>query len=233
MALLLAAAGVATAQDAPKRPYTLQTDFGFVNTSGNTSTTTLNAGQTASYTTGAWTLAQHFGAVYGKTGGVKSAESYRAGVRVDYAMTRRLAAYGLGSWDRDQFAGISRRFQEGVGLSFKAVDAERTTLTLEGGVSEIQQRASTGVKDNFASGRGALLFKQMLGETAYFQQFGEVLPNLKTSKDVRINSETALVAPISKRVAFKAGYVVNFDNLPQPGFKKTDRYLTSGLQIVF
>ena len=110
------------AQDtAPKRPWTLQTDFGFVNTSGNTSTTTLNAGETASYRTGHWTFAQGVGAVYGKTGGATSAENLIAGLRGDYAFTPRLAFYGLGGWVRNRFAGIGRRFEEGAGVSFKAV----------------------------------------------------------------------------------------------------------------
>ena len=65
-----------SAQEAPKRPWTLQTDLGFVNTAGNTFTTTLNAGEAASYTVGRWTLAQAFAAVYGSTDGSKSAENY-------------------------------------------------------------------------------------------------------------------------------------------------------------
>jgi len=89
------------------------------------------------------------------------------------------------------------------------------------------------VVDNFTSGRGALLVKQMLNAAAYFQQMGDVLQHLKDGADTRVNSATALVAPLSARIALKAGYVIRFDNQPQPGFKKTDRYLTSGLQVVF
>ena len=230
---LVAARPVLGQEAAPKRPWALQTDFGFVNTSGNTSTTTLNAGEKASYTAGRWTLAQGFGAVYGRTEGTKSAESYTAGLRADYALSPRLALYGLGGWDRNEFAGISRRFEEGAGLSLKAVVQPRTTLTLEAGAAANQQRDLAGASDNFASGRGAVLFKQMLNAAAYVQQGVEALQNFEDGSDTRVNSETALVAPLSSRIAFKAGYVIRFDNQPEPGFKKTDRYLTSGLQVVF
>lgn len=234
LALALVAAQPVLAQEAaPKRPWTLQTDFGFVNTSGNTSTTTLNAGEKASYTSGRWTLAQGFGAVYGRTEGTKSAENYTAALRADYALSSRLAVYGLGGWDRNEFAGISRRFEEGAGLSLKAVVQPRTSLTLEAGAAANQQRDLTGTSVSFASGRGALLFKQMLNTAAYFQQGAELLQNFEDGSDTRVNSETALVAPLSSRIAFKAGYVIRFDNQPEPGFKKTDRYLTSGLQVVF
>jgi putative salt-induced outer membrane protein YdiY len=58
-----------------------------------------------------------------------------------------------------------------------------------------------------------------------------VLPDLETSKDLRVNSETAIVAPLSARFAVKLGYLIRFDNLPEPGFRKTDRLFTSGLQV--
>ncbi|HWA15766.1 MAG TPA: DUF481 domain-containing protein [Gemmatimonadales bacterium] len=218
---------------APPRPWKLQTDFGFVNTAGNTSTTTLNAGENFSYTTGPWTFAQLFAVVYGKTEGEKSAENYAANLRGDYAIDDHFGIYALGKWDRDEFAGISRRFEEGGGLAFKPIAQGRTTLSFEAGVSANQQRSTEGVEDTYASGRGAVLFKQVFATRAYFQQTGEILPNLKNSDDYRVNTETALVAPLSKSIAFKASYVIKFDNDPEPGFKKTDRFLTSGLQIVF
>ena len=231
--MLVAPAVSAQTPAAPARPWTIQTDFGFVNTAGNTSTTTLNAGLESGYTTGRWTLGQTFAAVYGRTDGKRSAESYQAGLRADYAFSPRVGIYLMGGWNRNEFAGIARRFEEGTGLRFKAVTTERTQLSLEAGIGLNQQRDLAGVQNDFASARSALRFKQLLGAAAYVQQLVEVLPNLKTSTDVRVNSETALVAPLSSRIAFKAGYVVRFDNLPEPGFKKTDRYLTSGLQVSF
>lgn len=233
LALLAPPATVAAQQEAPERPWTLETDFGFVNTAGNTATTTLNAGQRASYGTGGWTLSQSFAAVYGKTEGTTSAENYQARLRGDRALSPRIGVYVLGGWDRNEFAGISRRFEEGTGLTFKAIALKRTSLLIEAGVAANQQRSTLDQDQNFASGRGALLLKQFLGEKAYFTQMAEILPNFKESDDLRVNSETALVAPLSSRVAFKAGYVIRYDKAPEPGFETTDRYLTSGLQIVF
>ena len=229
--LALMASPSLPAQETGQRPWQLQTDFGLVNTAGNTSTTTLNAGEKGSYLVGAWTFAQQFSVVYGKTDGRTSAENYTAVLRGDYALSKRFGIYVLGQWDRNEFAGISRRFEEGAGLAFKAAATQRTTLSIETGLGGNQQRDLVGDTRNFVSGRGAVLLKQMLNDRAYLQQLGEVLPNLKDSKDVRINSETSLVAPLSSRVALKVGYVVRFDNQPEPGFEKTDRFLTSGLQV--
>jgi hypothetical protein len=108
-----------------------------------------------------------------------------------------------------------------------------TILTCEAGVAANRQRDLAGTDNNFGSGRGALLLKQGLSTAASFQEFVAILPNFKTRKDVRVNVETALVAPLSQRLAFEAGYVVRFDDLAEPGFRKTDRDLTSGQQVVF
>jgi putative salt-induced outer membrane protein len=231
--LTLLAVPVLRAQEKPPRSRQLQLDFGLVNTAGNTSTTTLNAGEQGSFLMGAWGIAQEFSVLYGTTEGKKSAESYMAMLRGDYALSNRFGLYLLGGWDRNRFAGISRRFEEGAGLSFKAVTTARTTLSIEAGLSQTQQRDLAGNSNNFAGGRGALSFKQLLNTKAYFQELGEILPNFKHGEDVRIGSETSLVAPLSASIALKVGYVVRFDNDPEPGFKKTDRSLTSGLQIVF
>ena len=42
-----------------------------------------------------------------------------------------------------------------------------------------------------------------------------------------------VVFGLSRHLALKLGYVLRFDNLPEPGVEKTDRFLTSGLQITF
>jgi putative salt-induced outer membrane protein len=219
--------------DSTRRQWKLQTDFGFVNTAGNTTTTTLNAGEAVSYTTGPVALSQTFAVVYGVSEGKRSSENYYAGIRSDFAASPRMAVYLLGKWNRDEFAGIARRFEEGTGIAWTAVGSEKTVLAFEAGVSLNQQRDLTNVLNAYAGGRGALRLKQLLSRAAYFQQLGEVLPNFRTSEDVRVNTETSLVAPVSSRIALKASYVIKFDNLPEPGFEDTDRFLTSGLQVVF
>ena len=64
------------AQEDSIHAWHFRADLGLVNTAGNTSTTTLNSSETASYLTGAWTFTQQGSALYGESDGKKSAESY-------------------------------------------------------------------------------------------------------------------------------------------------------------
>ena len=226
---------VARGQDEPPPPVQFTGDLGFVNTAGNSEVTTLNVGERLTYRTAGWVLGEFFNVIYGKTDGTESTSLWKAGARVDRELSQRLAAYGFVGWERNKFAGISRRFEEGVGLAYKVLTGPKSVLDFEAGVSLNQQRSTlAGIpEDKFAAGRAAGLFRYNLSESAFLTQLVEFLPNLEESDDYRVNSETALVASLSKSIALKLGYVVRFDNLPEPGFKETDRIFTSGIQVNF
>lgn len=230
-ALTVVLAPVLSAQEPAPRPVELTGEVGYVNTAGNSDISTLNVGEKVKYNLTKVTLNQFFALVYGETDGQTTTSLWRTGVRGDLALTSRLALYGLAGFDRNRFAGIQRRFEEGAGLGFKVITGETNKLEFEAGIDITQQRSTLDVNDNFTSARTAGLFQHNFKPTAYFLQTIEVLPNLETSEDLRINTETALVAPLSKRFAVKLSYVIRYDKLPEPGFKKTDRLFTSGLQV--
>jgi putative salt-induced outer membrane protein len=207
--------------------------IGLVQTSGNSDLVTLNVGEELAYLAGAIALRQSFTTVYGRADGETNASSWRAGVRGDYRFSPRLATYARLGFDRDRFAGISRRFEEGVGLAIVALDRALNLLEFEAGVDLVQQRATLDGDNNFVAGRSAARYRRGFGGNgnAYFQQSLEMLPNLEETADFRFNSESVLVAPLSKQFALKLSYVIRLDNRPEPGFEKTDRMLTSALQI--
>jgi putative salt-induced outer membrane protein len=211
----------------------LSFDLGYVNTAGNTDLTTLNFGEHLSYTTARWVLAHALTVVEGRSGGRETAAQYKTTGRVDRAFSARFGAYGLGGFERNVFAGIAQRFEEGAGLTAKALAQAHDGLTVEGGISFVQQRSVARVRETFGAGRAAAQYKHGFGEATYFQQGVELLANLQNSDDRRVNTETILVAPISKRIALKASYLVRFDNQPEPGFQKSDRVFTTGIQITF
>lgn len=206
--------------------------IGLVQTSGNSDLLTLNVGEELAWLSGAVALRQAFTTVYGRSEGQTNASSWRASVRGDYRFSTALAAFARAGFDRDRFAGISRRFEEGVGLALVALDRARDRLELELGTDLVQQGTTVGVSDGFVSGRSVARYRHDFGARGtYVQQSVEFLPNLEALEDFRLNSESVVVAPLSRRFALKVSYVVRLDNLPEPGFASTDRMLTSALQI--
>lgn len=222
-----------TAAQTPVDSFRLAFDLGYVNTAGNTAVTTLNFGEHLSYLTGKWTFAHGLIAIEGRSEGVETAAQYRTDLRVDRALAARLGAYVLGGYERNVFAGISRRYQGGAGLTAKLLAQPRDRLDAEAGLGLVQQRNTARVDQSFGAGRGALSYKHSFTESALLQEVLELLSNLKDSKDQLLNSETSLTAPLSKRIALKAAYLIRYDNQPEPGFKKSDRVFTTGIQILF
>lgn len=216
---------------APRDSLQATGDLGFVNTAGNTSVTTINAGERLRWRRGRLALGQMFAMVYGRSEGQTTSALWRAEIRGDYALSQAVAAYTLVGYDRNRFAGIARRFEEGAGLALGLVRHRRDRLEAEVGLSLIQQGSTTGLKDDFASARGAVTFEHHFAPETYLRQVVETTANLEAATDYRVTSESALVAPISQRISLKISYVIRFDHLPEPGFRSTDRLLTSGIQV--
>jgi putative salt-induced outer membrane protein YdiY len=209
------------------------TDLGVVDASGNTDVQTFNVGEELLATRGPWGIKQTFGVVYGRTDGETSASLWRASLRGDRTLSGRLGVYLIGAFDRNRFAGISRRFEEGAGVVLRAVRTEAHLLELEAGAGLTQQRSTEEVDDAYTSARAAGTYRWSFGESSHAQLTTEVLPNLEESDDVRVNAGAELVAPLAQALAMKLSYVVRFDNLPEPGFEKADRIFTAGLQVTF
>lgn len=230
LAIALSAATSLRAQDAPK-PREFTADVGYVSTTGNTEISALNLGEKLVLRAGRWEHRQAFGSVYASQDGKQTSNLVFTNWRSDWGFHPRLALFGYVGFDRNEFAGISRRFEEAVGLSAKLVTLPNDQWTVEAGLALNQQRATTGSTLDFSSVRSATTFKHLFSAHAYFLQLVEYLPSLEDGPDYRINSESAIVAPLSEHIAMKAGYVVRFDNLPEAGRRKSDRILTSGLQF--
>jgi putative salt-induced outer membrane protein YdiY len=232
-ALALAPSVVSAQDTAQVRRAEFTGDLGFVNASGNAHVTTFNVGDKLVLRSrdSSHIFTQLFGLVYGRSDGETVADNWRASGRYELGLSSRVYLFALLGMDRDRLAGISRRLEESLGLTWKALTGPRTELGLEGGLSFIQERPTAGAGDDFLSGRGSALFLHKFRENVSFTQGLEFLPNLEQADDYRINSETAVVASVSRNISFKTSYAIRFDKMPEPGFTSTDRLLTTGLQI--
>ncbi len=234
LALLLLPALAAKAQDASAPTVTKATlDFGYVQTSGNTQVATLNLGEKLTQERGRLTLQQGFAFVYGKQRDSVITSYIGGNVRGDFKIDKILAAFAGVGFDRNRFAGIERRLEQQAGLQARVFADAIDTLRIEGGGSLTQQTGTDGIKSNFPAARGAAAWRHGFTPAAYFQQNVEWIPNLKTTEDWRLNSESAVVAPISSKIGLKLSYVIRFDNLPQVGFSELDRIFTTGVQVTF
>ena len=207
-------------------------DLGFINTSGNTHVSTLNASDLLTvYTSRNNKLTQDFSTTYGTVTNVVQTSLWTASIRNAYTFTPNVGIYGLLAFDRNTFAGIEQRFEQGIGAALIPVNAGRNRLEIDLGASYVEQRSTSAVELNYPAGRAAAVYRYTFAKDAYFQQSIDDLTDLNRVSNTLINSETDLVAPLSRRIAIKVGYQIRYSNDPPPGFKTTDRLLSTDLQF--
>ena len=226
----------ATADTTPPTPAEQQLrftgDIGYVSTSGNSSVQTLNVGYKVAARHRAWTIDQQFVVVHGKSHGTTVTSLWRGAFRADYALERGVSLYGSVNYERNVFAGLASRVSNVVGVSAIAIENARSRLTIEGGVSLTAQRGiGSGHDLDFLGGRAASSFRHRLGAKAAVSQSVELLPNFRDGEDLRVNTESSLLAPITRQVGVKLSYVIRYDGLPEAGYQTTDRLFTSGIQV--
>jgi putative salt-induced outer membrane protein YdiY len=224
--------GVAAAQDA--KPTTAFTgDLAYVNASGNTSLTTLSAGEKITHGDGRWAFTEAGAYVHGETNNAESANQLRFSGRADFDFRPRLGVFAGIAYERNTFAGFNSRIDESVGLVWKAIVAPLDSLNLDAGGVVTQQANVDGSKQNYPSARTAINYRHIFTKTAYFQQLAEYIDDLQTSGAYRVNTESGLVAPISAHIGIKVTYAVRFNSRPPATFGTTDRVLTTGVQLTF
>ncbi len=229
--------GAMAAQE-PERAVQFTGDIGLVNAAGNSRVTTLSIGDRLLVRAGKVLLTQTFALVYGRNDGELNANNQQARIRAEYPAGGRILGYGFVGYERNRFAGIARRTDQGVGVSWAALQTERHELQIEAGAGLAQEKVypdpelEETTSRRFLSGRTAFRYRYRFNPTAHIQQSLEFLPDFNGGQAHRLASETVLVAPISRNIALKASYLIKYNRTPPSAeLAKTDRLLTTGLQI--
>lgn len=231
-ALLLPRASAGQAAPPPRTRTTV--DLGFVSATGNTRLRTLTAAEQFVFRAAPWTLTQSFAIVNGFTNGVETANSIRAGLRADFAFSARARLYAVGLYERNRFAGIARRFEKQLGASYGALVGPTHILDIEAGAGRNQQTSPAAKVTDFWLGRAAAHYRFTFRPNTYMDEKLELLQSLQSGPQRRINSEAALVAPLSSRISLRFGYTIHFVNQPPDStYKQTDQVVSSGIQIIF
>jgi putative salt-induced outer membrane protein YdiY len=228
---LLAAARLDATAPASGDSVRVLADIGFVSVSGNSDLTTLSFGQQLVIGTPAWLVTQDLLIVYSRSDGVTSANQLQTNGRAEHHLGDRLGVYATLHYERNPLAGIALRMQEGAGVTWAIVAAKPNQLDLAVGATLVQQRGSVDTTAGFPAAQAVATFKHPFTDRAFFQQRLEWIPNFRDATDYRVNSESTVTAPFSRRLALKVSFVIRYDNLPEPGFDSTDRVFTSGLQL--
>jgi putative salt-induced outer membrane protein len=210
---------------------------GFAQTNGNANALTMNFGNKLTYTVRGWSVGEDLTFFFDEANDQVNANFWNGGLRGERTISTRIGLFVATRFDRNVLQGIASRFEEGVGVDLKLVTEPKDLFTVQLGASAFQQTLTPGstvsVKGNFPAARVGLDYKHLVSTLAFVQQTAEYLPNLAESGVYLVNTETLLVAPLSKQLVLKFGYVIRFNSAPPVRngvtLKNMDTFFSSGI----
>lgn len=241
VSVLITASARAQSASPPAKLFEGTIALGYSQTSGNSQATTTNVLNKLKYTVRGWSVAQDLAFYYGEANDKVNANFWNAGFRGARQVMPRLGFFAATRFDRNQLQGISSRFEEGVGIDIKAINAPNDKLTIALGASWFQQSLTPGTSSNFKrtfpAARGAFDYRHRLADKAYVSQSAEYLPNLADTRSYLMNAESAIVSPLVKRFGIKLTYLVHYNARPpvrdSMRLKRLDTFFSSGLTYSF
>lgn len=156
---------------------------------------------------------------YLRSHGSTTREKLGAGYVLNYKFDERLYAYGGAMWERDKFAGFTRRFTESVGIGYSVLHTPSMTLDLEAGPSLRQTKLITGVSENQLAARGGLAYKWMIRDGLTFSEDASTYVG---SGNTTLVSTTALTSKLFGALSARLSFNVQHETEPPLGLKKTD-----------
>lgn len=203
----------------------------YLATSGNSDTQTVGADLGLERKPRPWGLSLKAAFNRNQEDGEKTAERYFAGVRALRSLSERWELFAGLSGERDEFSGIDLRAVVEAGGLYHLLTGPVHTLAFDAGLTWTDEDLLPPARDSESLG-GVAGFKYgwKISEGATFGQRVLYYPNFDTSDDWRVESETALAAALSQRLALKVGYEVRYRNRPVGDNDDTDT--TTKLSLV-
>lgn len=210
----------ATDQTAPPADlYKGNVELGYVKTSGNTETQTLNAKAKVEAHYSKWRQTLQLEALNSSDKDVTTAERYLASLKTDYRFSKLDYAFGLLNYENDRFSGYDFRTSVTVGYGRRVIDTEPLWLELEGGPGWRYSKPNDDDGQDEAVLRLAGNLGWQLSQSALFEQ------DLSTEigEDVTISrSVSALSLQIIGSLAMKLAYSYRYTSEVPVGIEKQD-----------
>ncbi|MGH8322092.1 MAG: DUF481 domain-containing protein [Gammaproteobacteria bacterium] len=220
----------ATKKAAAKEGWQGSVSLGYVATTGNTSTRSLNGQALAGYKSGPWQDLLSFQAIQASANGVTTAESYDLNGQSNYSFTANDYVFGMANYLRDTFSGYQHRTSEIVGYGRRLLTTDTQQLDVEFGVGARQTRYTNDTSDN---GLIEMLAANYLWKFTEKSNFSENLSVTHGTDDTFTQSVTALTTNLAGNFALSISYTIKHNSTVLPAFKNTDTITAVSLVYTF
>ena len=213
----------ALAEEAKQLSWKAAAELGFIMTSGNSETESLNAKFKASTEYSNWKHSLNLEALNSSSNNVSSAERYFAEAQSDRALSDRAYALGVISYEKDRFSGYDHQLSVALGAGYKAIAESNMSLAFEVAPGYRVIEDNNGNNEEDAIIRAAENFSWKLSDTSSIEQF----LHTEAGKDNTISRfGISLSSQIQEALSMKLGYTLKHRSEAPASAASVDRETT-------
>jgi len=210
----------ATKEKTTEHTWEATAELGFVKTSGNSETETLNAKFDTSTSYSNWKHSLHLETLNSTSNDVSSAEKYLAEGQSDYAISDRTYALGVVTWEKDRFSGFDYQASVALGLGYKIIQEADMELDFELAPGYRVSEFEAGYNEEDTILRAAENFSWKLSETSTLDQ---MLSSEIGDSNTVTRFGISLTSQVAGALSMKVGYNIKHNSDVAAGADKTDR----------
>jgi putative salt-induced outer membrane protein len=211
-------------------PWLFKATLGYLATSGNTESSSLNSGFSVAYASGFWLHSLEGLAIKAAEEEQTTAEAYGLGWKSEYNLTDADFLFLRLNWRKDRFSGYDQQLSETIGYGRHLIDTGVHVLNAEVGAGARQSDLADGTKENEVILRGGLSYLWQFSETA---QFTQVLSVEHGAGNTYLESISALTARLVGDLALVASYTIKNNSSVPLATENTDTFTALSLEYTF
>ncbi|MBC8210577.1 MAG: DUF481 domain-containing protein [Gammaproteobacteria bacterium] len=203
-------------------------EIGYVSTSGNTETSTLNAKAMATNENAQWRHKIEATTLNASDAVKTTAKKFTLEGQSDYKLQQSNYLFGVVAYEDDKFSGYDYRLTESIGYGHRVVDQTDLSLDLEIGPGARQSKLDNGDSENEALLRGAAKLGWNISKTSKFAENFSV----EVGEDVTVSkSVSSLSSQIDGNLSMKLTFTYKNTSSVPVGFDETDT--ETGVTLVY
>jgi len=206
-------------------------ELGFVRTTGNTETSSLNLALEFIYEKGDWRHTLGGAALRSEKNGDVDAERWTVYGQSDRKLNDRSYLFGSARYESDKFAGFDPVTSLAAGYGYQLIKNEKHSLLGEVGVGyRTQEVADTGKSEDGVIFRGRLDYAWKVSDST---AFGNLTLIESGSDNTFIQNDTSLNVAINAKFGVRLAYQYRHNSGPPLGKEGTDTQFTTNLVYNF
>jgi putative salt-induced outer membrane protein len=211
--------GIEPAVEKAEKRWGGEGELGYISTSGNTETSSLNAKLDIAYRHDSLSHKLSLEALFSEDSGETTSERYVGAFKSEYELTERGYLFGKAEYLDDRFAGYDYQITEVAGYGRQIMDTGTVALSLESGPGGRHSRTTEGDREDelvfYAGGE----FSWQFSKTA---SLGEELAVEVGEESTQSESVTSLKTDIIGNLGMKVSYTVRNNSSPPEDSRSTD-----------